>query len=230
MSMSGSAVELPITTDATPEEKVSSRQLKKQLRLQEAKTKLSSPWASGIAIILAILWTITTFGLFVTSFYNGSMLLKVKADGATEVWRSKAKGEMPNLTTDLSTIMPTPWVDGNYIYGVCSYGQLRCLKAETGERVWETFKATTDGNEMRWANAFIVKNGSRFFLFNEKGDLIIAKLTPAGYNETSRAHLLEPLNTMPGRNVVWSHPAFANRCIYARNDKEIVCANLALEK
>jgi len=68
MSMSGSAVELPITTDATPEEKVTSRQLKKQLRLQEAKTRLSSPWASGIAIIIAILWTIPTFGLFVTSF------------------------------------------------------------------------------------------------------------------------------------------------------------------
>ena len=68
MSMSGSAVELPVTTDATPEEKVSSRQLKRQLRLQDAKTKLSSPWASGIAILLAILWTIPTFGLFVTSF------------------------------------------------------------------------------------------------------------------------------------------------------------------
>jgi alpha-glucoside transport system permease protein len=68
MSMSGSAVELPITTDSTPEEKLSSRQLKRQLRLQEAKTKLSSPWASGIAILLAILWTIPTLGLFVTSF------------------------------------------------------------------------------------------------------------------------------------------------------------------
>jgi alpha-glucoside transport system permease protein len=68
MSMSGSAIELPITTDRTPEEALSPRQLKKQLRLQEAKTKLSSPWASGIAIILAILWTIPTFGLFVTSF------------------------------------------------------------------------------------------------------------------------------------------------------------------
>ncbi len=68
MSMSGSAVELPVTTDATPEEKLSARQLKKQLRLQDAKTKLSSPWASGLAIVLAILWTIPTFGLFVTSF------------------------------------------------------------------------------------------------------------------------------------------------------------------
>ena len=68
MSMSGSSIELPITTDATPEEKGSARKLKKQLRLQEAKTKLSSPWASGIAIALAILWTIPTLGLFITSF------------------------------------------------------------------------------------------------------------------------------------------------------------------
>jgi alpha-glucoside transport system permease protein len=68
MSMSGSAVELPITTDATPEEHLSARQLKKQIRLQDAKTKLSSPWASGLAIVLAILWTIPTLGLFITSF------------------------------------------------------------------------------------------------------------------------------------------------------------------
>ena len=62
-------IELPITDGLpTPEEALSSRQLKKQLRLQDAKTKLSSPWASGIAIVLAILWTIPTFGLFVTSF------------------------------------------------------------------------------------------------------------------------------------------------------------------
>src|SRR5664279_3995831 len=79
MSMSGSAIELPITTDATPEEKLSPRQLKRQLRLQDAKTKLSSPWASGIAIILAILWTIPTFGLFVTSF-------RPPADISTSGW------------------------------------------------------------------------------------------------------------------------------------------------
>jgi hypothetical protein len=28
--------------------------------------------------------------------------------------------------------------------------------------------------------------------------------------------------------VVWSHPAFANRCVYARNDKELVCVSLAV--
>jgi len=90
-------------------------------------------------------------------------------------------------------------------------------------------KATTSGEPVRWGNAFIVKNGNRFFLFNENGDLIIAKMSPAGYEEISRAHLLEPVNKDPGRPVVWSHPAFANRRIYARNDQEILCADLALQ-
>jgi alpha-glucoside transport system permease protein len=79
MSQSGNAVELTITDDLPPEERLTSRQLKKQLRLQEAKTKLSSPWASGIAIVLAILWTIPTFGLFVTSF-------RLPADISTTGW------------------------------------------------------------------------------------------------------------------------------------------------
>jgi outer membrane protein assembly factor BamB len=105
---------------------------------------------------------------------------------------------------------------------------LRCLNAATGERLWETLAAATaDGKETRWANAFIVKNDGRFFLFNENGDLIIARMTPKGYEELSRAHILEPANHDTGRPVVWSHPAFANRRLYARNDKEIVCVDLA---
>src|SRR5262249_27436505 len=102
----------------------------------------------------------------------------------------------------------------------------RCLKADTGERVWETLEAT-GGKLERWGNAFLVEQGDRFFLFNEKGDLLIAKLTPNGYEEIDRTHLLEPTNGMAGRPVVWTHPAFANRCCYARNDKEIVCVSLA---
>lgn len=36
--------------------------------VESVKTHLSSPWASFAAILLATLWTIPTFGLFVTSF------------------------------------------------------------------------------------------------------------------------------------------------------------------
>jgi outer membrane protein assembly factor BamB len=166
--------------------------------------------------------------LFITTFYNGSLMLHLDPTkpGASVLWKSKRVSE--KNTDALHSIISTPFLENGYVYGVDSYGQLRCLKAATGERVWETLRATTsDGQETRWANAFLVKNGDRFFLFNEKGDLIIARLTPNGYDEISRAHLLEPTNHDPGRDVVWSHPAFANRCVFARNDKEIVCADLA---
>ena len=78
-------------------------------------------------------------------------------------------------------------------------------------------------------NAFIVQLGEgsdRYILFNEQGDLLIARLTPQKYEENSRAHVLEPTNTMAGRKVVWSHPAFAQGCVFARNDSELVCVSM----
>lgn len=168
--------------------------------------------------------------LFFTSFYNGAMMLALGSNTPTASLRWKTTGGNERDTTHLNAIIGTPLYEDGYIYGVCSYGQLRCLKADTGERVWETLKATTSGEPVRWANAFIVKNGDRFFLLNEKGDLIIARLSPQGYEEISRANLLEPTNKDCGRLVVWSHPAFANRRCYARNDKELVCVDLAQKK
>ncbi len=67
--------------------------------------------------------------LLVTSFYNGAMMLKLAADkpAATVLWRSRRQGEQPNQTDTLNSIMPTPFLRDGYIYGVCSYGELRCL-------------------------------------------------------------------------------------------------------
>jgi len=171
--------------------------------------------------------------LFVTCFYNGSLMLKLRADqpGATVLWRGKSNSEQPRLTDALHSLMCTPFLADGHIYGVCSYGELRCLKADTGERLWSTRRPTgSDADGTRWANAFLVPHRDRFFLFNEKGDLIIAKLTPQGYEELDRAHLLDPSNRLPGRPVVWSHPAFANRCVYVRNDREIICVSLAADE
>jgi outer membrane protein assembly factor BamB len=171
--------------------------------------------------------------LLVTCFYNGSMMLKMDKDKPAEtvLWKGKGAGETPEKTDGLHAVMSTPFIKDGYIYGVCSYGELRCLKADTGERVWESLKATgkMDKAEERWANAFIVAQGDRFFLFNEKGDLIIAKLTPKGYDEISRAHILDPTGNAMARPVVWSHPAFAHKSMFARNDKEIVRVLLAKE-
>jgi outer membrane protein assembly factor BamB len=167
--------------------------------------------------------------LFISAFYNGSLLLKLdnQQPNATKVWRRH--GENEKITDALHCLISTPVIEGDFIYGVCSYGELRCLDLKTGDRIWSTFAATS-GESARWGTAFLVKQQDRYFLFSENGDLIIAQLTPKGYHEISRAHLLEPTGPSQRREVVWSHPAFANRNVYARNDREIVSVSLAAEE
>ncbi len=114
--------------------------------------------------------------LFLTTFYDGAVLLKMSTDGSSvsEVWEGKGKNE--KKTDAIQSIMPTPWFDGDLVLGVDSYGEQPArLDARTGDRLWMTY-AATGGQSDRWANAFLVRQGDRFFIPNEKGDLIIARL------------------------------------------------------
>ncbi len=165
--------------------------------------------------------------LFLTAFYNGSMMLKVAPDGsgAEIVWKGSSNSEIN--TDGLHGLMCTPYFDGKHIYGVGSFGQLRCLDAKTGKRLWETLEPTGEG---RWWNAFLISHEDRFFIHNEQGELITAKLTPDGYEETSRALLVEPTRKVRRRMTIWSHPAFAMKSVFARNDQEIVRVDLSAEK
>ena len=164
--------------------------------------------------------------LFVASFYNGPRMIEVAEDGlsAKLVWSGKSDSE--RQTDGVHPIMCIPYFDGSHIYSVCSYGQLRCLDASNGTRLWETFDATGYG---RWWNAFLVRHNDRFFIHNEQGDLIIAKLTPQGYDEISRSKLIKPTRPVQRRMTIWSHPAFAMKSVFARNDGELIRVNLAAE-
>jgi alpha-glucoside transport system permease protein len=55
----------PVMAPAPPDER---RLTRAERRAVAAKTKLSSPAASSIALLIAVLWTVPTLGLFVTSF------------------------------------------------------------------------------------------------------------------------------------------------------------------
>jgi outer membrane protein assembly factor BamB len=166
--------------------------------------------------------------LYAGAVYGTSVGLKLAGDkpAVTEAWR----GPKNMKETGLFPTNMTPFAEAGVLYGVDQPGQFRAVKIATGERLWESWLPVTGEAESRpvyTGTAFVVKNADRFVLFNEKGELIIARMSPKGYEELSRAKLLEPTGKAFGRDVVWSHPAFANRCIYARNDKELVCASLA---
>ncbi len=164
--------------------------------------------------------------LFVTSFYDGALLLKLASDELTveQVWRRLGPNE--RQTDALHCCISTPILEGNHIYGVDSYGELRCLDLMTGDRVWEDLTATP---KARWSNIHMVRNGQKIWMFNERGELIISTLSPAGFREISRTKLIEPTKAQLSQRggVCWSHPAFAYKRIYARNDEELVCADLS---
>ena len=165
--------------------------------------------------------------LFVSSFFDGSMLLKLgeKELSASKVWQRGGKNE--RNTDALHCCISTPLIIGDFIYGVDSYGELRCLDLKTGNRIWEDLSAV---KRARWANIHFVQNGDIIYMFNENGELIIANLSEKGYHEISRAKLLEPTNEQLNRSgigVTWAHPAFAYKHVFVRSDTEMICADLS---
>jgi outer membrane protein assembly factor BamB len=162
--------------------------------------------------------------LFVTSFYNGPLMIDLGGDGKSPegLWRSGASNN-ERKNDSLHAIMCTPIVTEDCIYGVGSYGEMRCLDTKTGKILWETKDATGAG---RWWNAFLVPHEDRVVICNEQGELIFAKLSREGYKELSRAKLIEPTQPIQRRMTVWSHPAFAMQSVFARNDGELIRVNL----
>jgi outer membrane protein assembly factor BamB len=163
--------------------------------------------------------------LFVTSFYNGPLMIDLSPDGVSPIilWRTGAEST-EKRNDSLHAIMCSPIATEDCIYGVGSYGELRCLDTRKGKIVWETHDAT--GRD-RWWNAFLVPLGDRVVISNEQGDLIFAKLGRDGYKELSRAKMIEPTQPIQRRMTVWSHPAYAMRSVFARNDGELIRVSLA---
>ncbi len=158
-------------------------------------------------------------------FKNGQLLisglmLQLDADkpGARVLWP-----DTKTLSRRLLSDIATPLWMGDYIYSARSKGQLICLEAATGKEVWSNDSVTRIGSG---ASIHLTPNGDRVFLFNERGELIIARLTPQGYEEISRAKLVEPTSVLFGTKLAWTPPSYANGCVYLRTDKELVCARL----
>ncbi len=164
--------------------------------------------------------------LYASAIGNISALIELDdTQPAADIkWRGKAKNSVYCSNS-------TPFLEDGMIYGCdVESGALMGVRIEDGTRLWQTTKAVNNlQRRSRHGTAFIIKHQDRFLLFNEIGDLIFARLSPDGYSEEGRFHVLEPTNEAFGRPVVWSCPAFAGQAMYARNDKELVCVDLAAQ-
>jgi outer membrane protein assembly factor BamB len=164
--------------------------------------------------------------IFASAIRNHSVLFELSGNGRSPVerWRGEPKNSVYSANS-------TPIFHGGVIYGTdCNEGSLIAVNADSGERLWTTFQATKPDEKRRvnHGTAFIthLEGSDRYLLMSESGDLILAKMTAAGYQELWRFHVLEPTGEAFGRNVVWSHPAYAQKTAFARNDKELVSVRI----
>jgi hypothetical protein len=100
---------------------------------------------------------------------------------------------------------------------------LVCLDASTGKQVWETDKVTKLD---RGASIHLTPNRDTVLLHTDQGELIRAKLSEGGYKEISRTLLLAPT----AKEKAWAAPAYANRHVFARNTRELICVSLAAKQ
>ncbi|HEY2785967.1 MAG TPA: PQQ-binding-like beta-propeller repeat protein [Fimbriiglobus sp.] len=157
--------------------------------------------------------------VFFGGFNNKSMLVKFAGGKGVEVvWKDK-RG------LGMSPIACQPVVKDGVLYAYDDSGKMYGVELPSGKRVWEGEGPV--GKILPAGTAFIVPHGNSYIFFIETGHLAFGNLTPQGYVETSRAKVIDQTNGANGRKVTWCMPAFANKHCYVRNDKELVCIDLA---
>ena len=156
----------------------------------------------------------------------GGLMLKLATEkpGVSVLWPDELKPSRINVS-DTST----PVLQHGLVFSPTSKGQLLCLDAATGRQLWQADQVSESKRGASIHMTFVP--GLRgALIFTDRGDLVLSRLNAAGYQEISRFHLLEPTADFGARKMAWVPPSYANRCVFARNDRELVCASLAAPK
>ena len=140
---------------------------------------------------------------------HGSTMLKIgaKNDNFTveKIWSSIGGG----------SVMRNEWQTaihlGDYLYAFDNVGSagpvthLVCLEAASGKPVWR---------KTRFGKGNMIAADGKLFATTMKGELVVIKATPDGYEELGRSKVIETTRQAP---------ALANGRLYLRDGAEIVC-------
>ncbi len=140
--------------------------------------------------------------------------------GAAGAIKAKTAWETPKFSNDIASSV---LVDG-YVYGFDlkdmqsrfnrpSRGEFRCLDFETGKIVWST-------DQVGHAN-IIVADG-KLILFNDKGEVILARVNPEQYEELTRTTVFQD-------EICWSAAALCRGHLFLRTQTRAACLYLGAE-
>jgi outer membrane protein assembly factor BamB len=89
---------------------------------------------------------------------------------------------------------------------------LNCVDAMTGKVLW------TKPRVGKYHAALIRTGDNKLLMHSDTGELVMLDPDPKEYRELCRSKICGP---------TWAHPALANGRLYVRDDKELICLNLA---
>jgi outer membrane protein assembly factor BamB len=144
--------------------------------------------------------------LLASNYWSGSKALLLDGRGGPRVgWEGRR----------LSLLMSTPLVRDGHTYALDRHRGLKCVELRSGQVKWEGEHITPRGTNPQ---ATLVWAGGRALALNERGELLLLELSPAGCRRLGQAPVI---------GKTWAHPAYAGGCVFARSDEEAVCVPLA---
>jgi outer membrane protein assembly factor BamB len=160
-----------------------------------------------------------TYGVAISDVvYADGVLLASNYWSGSKALRLDDKGLNPKVAwedTRLSLLMSTPLIKGEHVYALDKSRGLKCLKMRTGEVLWEGVHITPRDRNPQASLVWV--GGNRALVLNTLGELVLVELTPGG---------CKTLGKVPVIGRTWAYPGFADGCVFARNDEEIVCVPL----
>lgn len=148
--------------------------------------------------------------VFVSGYWEGSKAIQLgpEPSQATIAWQDNRV---------LRGLMAPPLYRNGYAYLLDKQFGLTCFEFRTGKKIWDDGNRLTPRGRNPQASFAWIGDEDKVLALNSDGELILARLRPAGYLELGRSKII---------GETWANPAFAGDSIYARSDREIIRVSL----
>lgn len=148
--------------------------------------------------------------VLVAGYWEGSKAIRLTADSQSgeRAWEENRY---------LRGLMSQPLYREGHIYLLDKQYGLTCFRLSDGKKLWDDKNQLTPRDRNPQASLVWLEREDRAIALNAEGELVLMRLNPQGYHETSRSKVI---------GFTWAHPAFAGDLAFARSDSELVCVPL----
>jgi outer membrane protein assembly factor BamB len=171
-----------------------------------------------------------TYGVSIATpiFHEGTVLVCGYWEGSRAIRLGQSPEQADLLWEEnrfLRGLMDQPLYRRGHVYLLDKQYGIVAFELAKGEKIWSDDNRLAPRGRNPQVSMVWLGNSDpsgkddtdRAICLNEKGELILIRLSPMGLTEDSRATII---------GETWAHPAYASQCCFARDDNEIVCVRL----